>query len=331
MKVVIIGSNSFDSLEYHLSDTLKFLNHDSIIIDISDIININYKYNYHAIKYINTYSEFVFNKIASKTLDLNPDLIIVTYRFTHPICIKKLKKNLANVPIIHINPDALTTFENQQIFLSDYDAYFTKDSYIVDFMKNKLKLNTYYLPEALNPRVHKKPTINKKEAENNINIDVSSFGTMYPYRTVMLEKLIKSGININLFGTPRNHFGINNINNSFSNEFITGTRKAEILYGSKIVFNNFHYAEINSVNVKFFEIYGVGAFQICDYKESIREFSTVDHNKFTYKSIDEAIELIKYYLNHENERISIANIQYEHFHKFHTYEKRLEFIFNTIF
>ena len=44
------------------------------------------------------------------------------------------------------------------------------------------------------------------------------------------------------------------------------------------------------MNVKFFEIGGIGAFQICDYKPIIQEYSIIDPEKFTYKNINEAIE-----------------------------------------
>lgn len=50
-------------------------------------------------------------------------------------------------------------------------------------------------------------------------------------------------------------------------KYIVGKEKARILYGAKIVFNNLHYAEIESVNNKFFEINGSGAFQLCDYRQ----------------------------------------------------------------
>ena len=52
--------------------------------------------------------------------------------------------------------------------------------------------------------------------------------------------------------------------------------KSNLLFGSKIVFNNLHYAEIESVNCKFFEILGIGGFQICDYRPIINEYSKVD-------------------------------------------------------
>lgn len=104
-----------------------------------------------------------------------------------------------------------------------------------------------------------------------------------------------------------------------------------MLFGSKIVFNNFHFAEVESVNAKFFEIAGIGAFQICDYKKSISEYTKIPSEKFTFNSIGEAISLIKYYLDHPKERHALSMEQYLYFLDNHTYEHRLKYIFNVIF
>ncbi|CAD0008521.1 CgeB family protein [Flavobacterium salmonis] len=323
MKIALFGSKDFDSLEYHLNDSFSFLGHSVIHFDIRDVISIPYKYNYFAIKFLNFYDEYLFRKIAKLIIDSEPELIVCTYRFTHPICIKLIKEALPYIPVVHFNPDALTTFEYQQIFASNYDAYFTKDRFIVDFMKNKMGLPTFYLPEAFNPRVHKMPNGDREEYEKKIDIDVVAFGTMYPYRANMIEKLLKSGINLALFGTPDRRFAKHEISSKFRNEYITGNRKAEVLYGSKIVFNNFHYAEIESANVKFFEIAGVGGFQICDYKTVLQEYSKINVEKFTYKNIGEAIDLVQYYLDKPDVRHELALEQYSHFLLNHTYEHRI--------
>jgi spore maturation protein CgeB len=330
MKIALIGSKDYDSLEYHIRDSLTFLGHEVFHIDIKDVIKLPYRYNYWAIKLFPRYDVRVFIKIADKVLEQKPDLVIATYRFIHPDCIKAIKNNLPNAKVIHINPDALTTFEHQQVFASPYDAFFTKDHYIVHFMRDKMKLNAYYLPEALNARLHKPLSQNREVAEEKINIDVTAFGNMYPYRARMISELIKAGINVSLFGIPDKRFPLPEITKYFRNEYITGSRIAEVLYGSKIVFNNFHYAEIESANAKFFEINGIGAFQLCDYRAVLNEYSAVNVEKITFKTIDEAIEKVKYYLEHPTERYEIANAQTQHFHNNHTYEHRMSYILETI-
>lgn len=323
MKITLLGSKDFDSLEYHLNDSFNFLGHSVTHIDIKDIIQIPYKYNYYASKFIKRYDEYLFRKMAKKIIESEPDLVVCTYRFTHPICIKLIKQAFPNGKVIHINPDALTTFEQQQIFASPYDAYYTKDPFIVDFMKNKMGLNTFYLPEAFNPRVHKMPDANRIEHEQMLNIDVVAFGTMYPYRANMIGQLLKQGIHVDLFGTPEKRFSDPEIEKCFRNEYITGDRKAEIVFGSKIVFNNFHYAEIESANVKFFEIAGIGGFQLCDYKEILSEYSAIPIEEYTYKNIGEALDLIKHYLDKPILRHNLAKKQHDHFVLNHTYEHRI--------
>ena len=328
MRIALIGSKNFDSLEYHLNDSLVFLGHNVFHIDLNDVIKIPYKYNYWASRLNSSYNEKLFDKISDHVIKQKPDLVIGTYRFIHPESIRKIKNKLSNTPVIHINPDALTTFENQQIFASPYDAFFTKDPFIVDFMRNKMKLNAFYLPEALNPRVHKPVLIkDRSQLEDEIGIDVSAFGTMYPYRANMISQIVKANINVSLFGVKDKKYPKNEIEKNFRNEYITGDRKAEVLYGSKIVFNNFHYAEVESVNVKLFEIYGIGGFQICDYKPTLDEYTKVEAKKFTYKTIDDAIDLIKYYLPRREERYLIAHEQMKHFRENHTYEHRIKDIF----
>lgn len=330
MKIAILGSKDYDSLEYHINDSLVNMGHNVFHIDIKDVISIPYRYNYWGQKLFPRYDRYIFDKIACRIIEESPDLVIGTYRFIHPECIKAIKKALPNVPVIHINPDAITTFEHQQIFVSPYDAYFTKDPFIVDFMRNKMGLNAHYLPEALNPRVHKPLDKNRVDLEQQVGIDVVAFGTMYPYRAKMVEHLLKAGIKVDLFGTPDRRFPSDAVSKNFRNEFITGDRKAEVLQGAKIVFNNFHYAEVESANVKFFEIYGIGGFQICDYKPVLEEYSAIDVERFTYKTIDDAIEKIKYYLQTPSERYEIAEMQMKHFHQYHTYAKRMQDIFSKI-
>jgi len=322
MKISVLGNNGFDTLEYHTVDALRHLGHEVQLIDMPDFIPLKYLYNYWFSKFIPKYVDILFKKLASKVIEFKPDMVIGTYRFIPSSCIQKLKTELLGIPIVQLNPDQLTTFEKQQIFYSPYDFYFTKDPYILNFMRNKASLNAYYLPEAFNPRVHKTPAKERTILEEEINVDVLVFGSIYPYRASMVKGLINAGIEVAMFGSNQNPD--KELKRFFRNEWITGDRKSEVLVGSKIIFNNFHYAEIESVNCKFFEIAGAGGFQICDFKPTIAEYSCISPNRFTFNRIEEAIEHIKYYLKVPAERYDIANRQREHFLDHHTYDIRVQ-------
>lgn len=332
MKIAIIGANGVDTIEFHLQEALNHCGHIAKIFDIYDrnIFHLNgfVKFTHTVDKLLRDYNDSydikVFMRLSSMVNDYNPDLVICVYRFIHPCFVKATKS--ANRKIIHINPDALTTFEKQQVFISDYDAWFTKDPYIVRFMKNNMHLNVFYYNEAFNPRIHKKPDCTKKECENEVNIDVMTYGTLYPYRTKMLKLLLGNGINLKLFGIVPNRFYNKEIEQAYQHRFITGAEKSKILFGSKIVFNQMHYAEIEGVNNRFFEVNGSGAFQLSDYRPILNELLPIDPELVSFKSIDEGIDKIKYYLTHPNERYEIAEKIYQHFIKNYTYDNLVQYL-----
>ncbi|WP_294588370.1 glycosyltransferase [uncultured Bacteroides sp.] len=335
MRIAIIGSPAFDSLEYNLNESFNHIGHECQIFDIYS----SWRYNQPKLKsitrtlnvlgrrYSENYDEKVFMCLTKNVLDFKPDLVIGVYRFIHPLLVKKIKKE--GIRIIHINPDALTTFELQQLFVESYDVYFTKDPYMFRFMKDNMKLNVKLYCEAFNTRIHIKPAIRKEEAEQICNIDVLAFGNLYPYRNRMLACLKERGISLSLYGTKSRYF-LSELTDCFRNKYIAGREKSEILYGAKIVFNNLHFAEIESVNNKFFEVNGSGAFQLCDYRPILKELLPVDPELVSFKNIDEAAEKIKYYLNHSEERFEISERIYQHFLGKYNYDQLTSYVLSSL-
>ena len=90
-----------------------------------------------------------------------------------------------------------------------------------------------------------------------------------------------------------------------------------------------HFAEIESVNCRFFEANGCGAFQLCDYKPILKEFLPIDHELVTFKTIDEGVDKVKYYLAHPKERYEIAERIYQYFINHYTYDHLIQYILNV--
>ena len=145
MRVAIIGSNEFDTLEFHLKDELIFQGNEARIFDLN-IPYLSNKFNNALNLFSKEYVSLINFRILKKVLNFSPDLVIGTYRNIDPLFVKGVKDE--GIKIIHVNPDALTTFGRQQIFVEAYDAYFTKDYFILDFMKNKMGLNSFHYNEA---------------------------------------------------------------------------------------------------------------------------------------------------------------------------------------
>tara|TARA_R110002051_G_scaffold78899_1_gene142531 strand:- start:7350 stop:8327 length:978 start_codon:yes stop_codon:yes gene_type:complete len=325
MTIAIIGAVNFDCLEFHLHDELTQQGHTVKIFDYKSLLP--KKIDLGISLFNRTYVELKNKKLLSKILSFQPELVIGVYRHIHPLVVKGIKSE--RIKIIHINPDALTTFQNQQLFVEPYDAYFSKDPYIVGFMKDKLNLNSFLYQEAFNPRVHMKPNRDIGDLEKEINIDVLCFGNLYPYRNRMLKQLLDNKIDIKIFGYKTKYFP-DYLESSFQNRGIYGEEKTKILNSSRIVFNNFHYAEIESVNNKFFEINGSGAFQISDYKPILNELLPIDPKLVSFKNMDEAVKLIKYYLYEPEERYEIRQIVHSHFLENYSYRNLINHVLNHV-
>lgn len=333
MKIVIVGSTTFDSLEYNLNEAFNVCGCQCSIVDVFSPFLQNNKYlrilDAFGRRYLSGYDQKLYQKVFDKVVSYKPDLVICVYRFIHPNFVHKVKK--MDIPVIHVNPDALTTFERQQLFVETYDLYFTKDPYIAHFMVDKMKLKVKLYSEAFNKRIHKRPELDKKNCEEKINIDVLAFGNLYPYRSRMLSYLKENGINLSLYGAKSSYFShFTNLNDCFQNKYIVGTEKATLLYGAKIVFNNLHYAEIESVNNKFFEINGSGAFQLCDYRPILNELLPIDPELISFRTIDDAVDKIYYYLEHPYERYNLSNQIYEYFVEHYSYDTLVEYILSSV-
>lgn len=330
MNIAIIGANNPDSMESHFHDSLTLLGHETKIFDLyNNQINHNIYSYYKAIdKFIRVYNDPYdvrrHLKIFKKIKDFNPDLTICFYRDIHPILIENLRKD--NYKVVHVNPDQMTTLGYQQVLASNYNVWFTKDEYMYSFMRNNLHLRVYLYTEAFNHRFNPKPQCLKKEQEEDLGIDVSTYGTLYPYRTRMLKEIVKKGIPIKIYGVKPHRFFDNEMSPHFTGEYIIGKKKAEIIYGSKIVLNNFHFGEVNSVNCRFMEINGSGGFQLSDYRPIMKEILPINPSLVSFKNTDEAVSKIKYYLEHPDDRWSISNCIYNHFLQYYTYDHLVTFI-----
>lgn len=75
-------------------------------------------------------------------------------------------------------------------------------------------------------------------------------------------------------------------------------------------------------NIRLFEITGTGACMVTDYKKNIRDYFEPDSEVVTYSSSEEAVEKIKWLLNHPRERAAIAKAGQARTFRNHSFQKR---------
>lgn len=336
MNIVVIGSSGKYSMESSLSNALVAKGHVCKVFDIyshwiyksKSIKPYTVPVDQFVRKSIEAYDRKSWLRLASKVENLSPDLIICVDRRIHPNFVSALKKPCRK--IIHINPDSFYTLGAQQVLASDYDAWFVKDSYMQRFMKDDMKLKTFLYREVTDIHLSPKPSEVKSVVEERLNIDVMTYGTLYPYRTRILKLIVDAGIDLKLYGTVPHRFFNQTLAKAYTGEFILGARRAEVIYGAKIALNTLHFAEVEAVNARFYQINGSGGFQLCDYRPMLKDLLPIDPELVSYKNTDECIDKIRYYLAHPQERYEIAEKIYQYSVEHFSFEHLACYLLNIV-
>ncbi|MCI6064520.1 glycosyltransferase [bacterium] len=97
-----------------------------------------------------------------------------------------------------------------------------------------------------------------------------------------------------------------------------------IFHESKINLNTTSKAIRSGLPLRIFDILGCGGFVLTNYQTELTDLFVLNEDIVAYSSLEEAKDLITYYLEHESLREEIAFNGYEKVKKYHTYTIRLE-------
>jgi spore maturation protein CgeB len=86
----------------------------------------------------------------------------------------------------------------------------------------------------------------------------------------------------------------------------------------------------NDINYRTFETLGCRTFLLTDKTDILLKIFEDKKHLVLYDGVDDCKEKIKYYLEHENERINIETVGYEHVINNHTYDNRVNLFMNII-
>lgn len=114
-------------------------------------------------------------------------------------------------------------------------------------------------------------------------------------------------------------------------EPVFGLRYYEILVRSKLTFNShIDCAEQYAGNMRLFEATGAGACLLTDRKSNLAELFEPDVELVTYGSAEECAEKVKYLLDHDEQRATIAAAGHRRVLRDHTFEQRAIYLDNLI-
>ena len=199
MKVLILGFDRFDSLEWNLCDTFNRMGVECRIIDPYRNFPFNFRFKLQTLlRFSKKMEDLFWNRFINNLRGLKADLIISTLQNLPPEFVKEIK-GIIKVPIIQWNPDALCShlLGREYLIYGDYDLYIVEHDYMYKYIKNILQKPAIQIPEGFNPIIHSPPNIPKAEAEKN-GPDIVIAGTLYYERALILENL--TDYNLEIYG-----------------------------------------------------------------------------------------------------------------------------------
>lgn len=154
-------------------------------------------------------------------------------------------------------------------------------------------------------RAHKTGTLLLEELARRVDIDFFGYGA---------EELEKSSPIL-----PR-HYGE-----------VWGLNMYRSLLSSKITINrHIDVAENFANNMRLYEATGCGALLITDFKDNLNELFEEDKEVVAYKTVDDLVRLIQYYVEHDEQRETIANAGQQRTLREHTYFNRMQSLVDII-
>jgi spore maturation protein CgeB len=195
-----------------------------------------------------------------------------------------------------------------------------KDRYMQDLFSRMVSSTAFhYLPEACNPRVHRSLELTEQDRVR-YGCEVMIAGTLYYYRQEILRQLEQFDLKVwgnwpdwLLYRLSRPHMGSE----------VLGDAKVRAARAARVALNPLHFAEVDGLNCRVFELAGCGAFQICTAKPVLAEHFQVGSEIETFTSAAELVDKIRYYLGKPEEAAGIAARGQLRAHRDHTYEARL--------
>lgn len=158
-------------------------------------------------------------------------------------------------------------------------------------------------------------------------IPVSFVGSLSPHHQARIELLehLCARLGVKVWGRQVGGLQKNSSIRQCHMGSAWGIEMYQILYNSKMTLN--HHIEVAGSyanNMRLFEATGVGTLLITDWKKDLSEMFEPGKEVVAYRTPGECTELIRYYLDHDVERETIARAGQERTLRQHTYYQRME-------
>ena len=210
-----------------------------------------------------------------------------------------------------------------------YDYFFAQSTDALEVHAEHGNKGGMWLNAACDPDIHK-PLKLTDEEKKKYGSDISFVGSMYPERVELFETLMD--FDLGIWGPGWENLDADSpLRKYIKGSSVTPDTWIKIYNASNIVVNYMGYygenikeEKVYQASPRVFETLACGSFQIVDAKRDVSALFKSGEHLVCFKKINEVKELVKYYLNHPQERREIAQKGLREVLKKHTYVHRIE-------
>ncbi|ANE46100.1 spore maturation protein [Paenibacillus swuensis] len=265
-----------------------------------------------------------------------PDLVLVinglhTFPPDHPMQIQAVRAMGIKTAVWFADDPYFTDFSGA--IAVQYDVVFTHELSCIPYYTSLGCAQVHYLPLGVNPAVYRPQHVGAEYRS-----DVCFIGNGFTNRTALFDQMAPylSRIHTVIAGSQwekmRNY---KLLQKRIRLEWIPTEESVKYYSGAKIVINLHRAADdeiynrnrlkipAHSINPRTYEISACGTLQLTDIRQDLSQFYTPGHDIVTFSNAAELTDKIQYYLNHEDERRTIALRGLKRTYAEHTFHKRL--------
>ena len=261
-----------------------------------------------------------------------PSVILVigfVYKYLTPAFLLRIKQKY-NAKLFLYDTDSCNLYSKRREFvffieeeLPIYDEIFSFSKITTRFFRDTRKLNASFLPFGAKPLA--------LPAHANQDIDVLFIGSGDLRRIFILET-IRSHVTVYGNRWSRNYpLMSDELKARVIDRSVWGAQLHQLLFSSKIVLNitrsHFYGAE-TGINLRIFEALAAGAFLLTDYCDELTELFVVGEEIEVFRSSDELVEKVEYYLANPEKRLEIARRGHQKFLELYTWDSNASFLVN---
>ena len=312
-----VRNESLFNVPFFYSNNLRKLGHESYDIHANNEFMQRAWLREHKPKVFFQNKNWCYSALKAQIKYYKPDVVLnQAMDFIDHGFLKRMRRNMK----LLVGQHAATQLPDSK----DYDCYqlvISEYKPTLEYFRDK-GVRTAFLRLGFEPEIL--PCVESYEQSFDITFVGSFFIGIHDPRTALLEAVSIRFPQIKIWGPDAGQLDTDSpIREKYAGQ-AWGKDMFEILYNSKITLNHHGAIKPYGNNCRMYEATGLRTLLITDWKEDLFETFEPGREVIVYRNTKECIELIEYYLKHDDERKRIAVAGQERTLREHTYFQRMQ-------